>query len=415
MSEWNIVRFEEISDFKYGKMPKKEKLNKGKYPVFTGYRIAGYYPEFMYEEPQLVVIARGVGGTGNVVISPSYSYVTNLSIVALLDKSKCDLEYLYYYFQNNSLRYLDSGSVQSQITIQNLKNLELPLPEFPIQKKIAYLLKSFDNKIENNRKINETLEAMAQAVFKSWFVDFEPTRAKIAALEAGGSEDDATLAAMTAISGKDKAALELMRTSSPDTYEELKSTANLFPSSFQESELGQIPEGWEVKTVGNAVDTISETYPLKTVSDVIFLNTGDILNGRFLHSNKSDASNLPGQAKKSIREGDILYSEIRPQNKRFAFVCFDGSEHVVSTKLMVLRSTTDISSLFIYFVLTQQSVIDYLQMMAESRSGTFPQITFDVLSKVNYVGPADNQLIYIFTKNIVEPFYRNFISQDKEI
>ena len=82
---------------------------------------------------------------------------------------------------------------------------------------------------------------------------------------------------------------------------------------------------------------------------------------------------------------------------------------------MVLRSTTDISSLFIYFVLTQQSVIDYLQMMAESRSGTFPQITFDVLSKVNYVGPADNQLIYIFTKNIVEPFYRNFISQDKEI
>lgn len=85
---------------------------------------------------------------------------------------------------------------------------------------------------------------MAQAIFKSWFVDFEPVKAKIAALEAGGSEEDAPLAAMQAISAKDEIELARLQAEQPEQYAELRATAELFPSAMQESELGEIPEGW---------------------------------------------------------------------------------------------------------------------------------------------------------------------------
>ncbi|MBO6849332.1 MAG: restriction endonuclease subunit S, partial [Marinobacter sp.] len=95
-------------------------------------------------------------------------------------------------------------------------------------------------------QINQTLEQMAQAIFKSWFVDFEPVKAKIAALEAGGSEEDALLAAMQAVSGKGEPELTRLQAEQPEQYTELRATAELFPSAMQDSELGEIPEGWSV-------------------------------------------------------------------------------------------------------------------------------------------------------------------------
>ena len=92
---------------------------------------------------------------------------------------------------------------------------------------------------------------MAQALFKSWFVDFEPVKAKMAVLESGGSQADATLAAMSAISGKDTDALEVFEREHPEQYAELKATAELFPSAMQDSELGDIPEGWYLQRFSN--------------------------------------------------------------------------------------------------------------------------------------------------------------------
>src|SRR5690606_12699819 len=102
-----------------------------------------------------------------------------------------------------------------------------------------------EEKVGVNQKINQTLEQMAQAIFKSWFVDFEPVKAKIAALEAGGSEEDALRAAMQAISGKGEEELTRLQTEQPEQYAELRATAELFPSAMQDSELGEIPEGWK--------------------------------------------------------------------------------------------------------------------------------------------------------------------------
>ncbi|WP_431474196.1 hypothetical protein RVM24_13445 [Marinobacter sp. KM021] len=86
-----------------------------------------------------------------------------------------------------------------------------------------------------NHQINQTLEQVAQAIFKSWFVDFEPVKAKIAALETGGSKEDALLAAMQAISGKDEAELTRLQAEQPEQYTELRATAELFPAAMQDS------------------------------------------------------------------------------------------------------------------------------------------------------------------------------------
>ena len=149
-----------FSEMKYGRMPDKKKLlDKGEYPVFSGYRIVGYYDECNIDKQELIVVARGVGGTGDVKLSPGACFLTNLSIAVIVDESVALKEYLYYYFQINNLRYLDSGSAQSQITITDLKNVVVPIPSLDQQRKVVEILSRYDEKIEVNTKINDNLAA----------------------------------------------------------------------------------------------------------------------------------------------------------------------------------------------------------------------------------------------------------------
>lgn len=139
--------------------------------------------------------------------------------------------------------------------------------------------------------------------------------------------------------------------------------------------------------LGDLIDTISKTYKF-IKPDVVFLNTSDIYKGQVLIHSHSKVKSLPGQAKKSIQRGDILFSEIRPANGRWAYINFDAEDYVVSTKLMVLRAKSIVDTSFIYFFLTHSKTVAYLQMLAESRSGTFPQITFDQLIDIKINIPS---------------------------
>ena len=130
--------------------------------------------------------------------------------------------------------------------------------------------------------------------------------------------------------------------------------------------------------LGDLVQSISDTYDFKGKYSVIFVNTSADYDGN-ISGVKSNINKLPGQAKKSIENDDILFSEIRPKNKRFALVeKIDTKKYVVSTKLMVLRNNNHklLDTKYLYLYLTSPTMIDYFQNEAESRSGTFPQITF---------------------------------------
>ncbi|MGG5359658.1 MULTISPECIES: restriction endonuclease subunit S [Enterococcus] len=145
---------------------------------------------------------------------------------------------------------------------------------------------------------------------------------------------------------------------------------------------------YKVLKIEDILVSVSETKKI-TSKKIIFLNTSDIEKGKIIKQDYMEVSKLPGQAKKSIKNGDILYSEIRPKNGRYCLVNgIDEDKYVVSTKLMVLRCISNtILNEYLYYYLTSKPIINYLQGIAESRSGTFPQITFSELSKLKIKVP----------------------------
>ncbi len=163
--------------------------------------------------------------------------------------------YLLFFLQQKSIinfvNNSTSQSAQPNINLQEIGNLDIYLPPLETQKKIAHILSTLDDKIELNRKMNQTLEEMAQALFKSWFVDFDPVHAK-----AGCSSDEELELAAKEL-GISKEVLEL------------------FPSEFEESGLGMIPKGWEVLTIGNIAKVIDCLHSKKP--NDLGVDTGNVL------------------------------------------------------------------------------------------------------------------------------------------
>ncbi|QQS59092.1 restriction endonuclease subunit S [Candidatus Peregrinibacteria bacterium] len=279
------------------------------------------------------ILLTSVGTLGNpYLVEKNFKfYFKDGNLTWFRNYKNIDPKFLFYWIVSpdgkESLSHSKIGSTQQAYTIVSLKRSVIILPSLPEQRAIAAVLSSLDDKIELLREQNKTLEETAQAIFKEWFGKY-----------------------------------------SVDRPEEL-------------------PEGWRIGTLGDISINYSESFKFSD-KEVVFINTGDVLEGQFLHSNKISPNGLPGQAKKAIGLHDILYSEIRPKNKRFAFVDFDTSDYVVSTKFMVIRPISSFSPFILYLILKNQNSINEFNTIAESRSGTFPQITFDSIKKFPVIIPS---------------------------
>lgn len=256
------------------------------------------------------------------------------------DRNELDPEYLMMWFRRPEFdryaRFKSHGSAREIFDWEEMCNTLLPIPHIDKQREIVKEYNTIQNRIALNQQLIQKLEETAQAIYREWFVEF-------------GFPDE---------NGKP-----------------YKSNGG---EMVWNEELGkEIPKGWEVEQLGNIIESFSKSHSFNK-DRLIFFNTSDILDGEFLHSNYMDVFEMPGQAKKQIRKGDILFSEIRPNNKRYAIVRVEADDYVVSTKLMVLRRKKDTFSEYrLYQFLTEESFITELQQSAEGRSGTFPQITFE--------------------------------------
>lgn len=356
---WNYAPMKDYVEINMGQSPKSEFYNTDGegLPFLQGNRTFGlkypYYDTYTSEikkraqEGDILFSVRAPVGDVNIATE---EICIGRGIASLKMKNGSQ-NYLYYLLRGyrKYIENRESGTVFGSINKKGLEELKLPFPPLEEQEKIANILSSLDDKIELNNEMNKTLEEMAQSLFKRWFVDFEFPN---------------------------------------DDGEPYKSSGG----EMVESELGMIPKGWKVTELGDVVDSISVKHKFPN-DKIIFLNTSDILDGEILHNDYSEVESLPGQAKKSIKKGDILYSEIRPKNKRFAYINFDADEYVVSTKLMVLRAKNNINPAMVYFYLTSEGTINYLQMLAESRSGTFPQITFSQVKDIKVAIPKGELLV----------------------
>lgn len=180
-----------------------------------------------------------------------------------VDKSKIDPLYLSYFFGLESfkhyIRSIAVGATMPSINTKILSDVPIYYPESLIeQRRIANIFYVNDEKIELNRQTNQTLEQIAQALFKSWFVDFDPVKAKIAAKQAGGNAQQIERAAMAAISGKPEVEHEQLP---PEQIQNLKTTAALFPEELVDSKLGEIPEGWIISTLGEHFNVVMGQSP----------------------------------------------------------------------------------------------------------------------------------------------------------
>lgn len=174
--------------------------------------------------------------------------------------NELDKEYLYFLMRTKEYRHqilsTATGATVHHTSPSKILDFEFEKPDLQTQKLIAQYLMILEEKIQLNTQINQTLEAIAQAIFKSWFVDFDPVRAKAQALSEGKSEHEANLAAMSVICGKDTSELN-------DTeYKALWEIADAFPSELVENaEFGEVPKGWERSTIGESYNVIMGQSP----------------------------------------------------------------------------------------------------------------------------------------------------------
>jgi len=245
--------------FIYGKGLPQSNRKAGNVPVYGSNGCVDYHDE-SYVKPHGIIIGRkGSVGAIHLCEEPFWPIDTAFYV----EKESIDeLRFTYYLLKSLGLEHMNSDSAVPGLNRENAHSLTIKIPEqVQDRKALGAWIAKFDKKIELNRQINQTLESMAQAIFKSWFVDFAPVKAKIAALESGEDSDGITRAAMRAISGKTDDELDKMEGGQPDDYARLKTTAGLFPSAMQDSELGEVPEGWKVSTIGEEVGVVGGGTP----------------------------------------------------------------------------------------------------------------------------------------------------------
>lgn len=215
--KFRVSTWGEEVELKYGKAIRGYDTDSGPYRVFGTNGPVGWTGDSLTEGPGVILGRKGA--YRGVHFSKEPFWVIDTAYY-LEPKSSLNFRWLYYAAIASKLGEIDDGSPIPSTTRAAVRDVPLLVPSADVQDSIANVLGSLDDKIELNRRMNETLEAMARAIFRSWFVDFDPVRIK-----ARGGDPTAELGL------------------SPEI-------AALFPDSFQDSELGQIPQGWKASTVG---------------------------------------------------------------------------------------------------------------------------------------------------------------------
>ena len=318
----------------------------------------------------------------------SRSSVTNQQINTIaVDESRFNAEFVYYDLsvRQQELKAAASGSATPILNKGHFSGFEISVPPRATQDKIAEILGRLDDKIAVNRRINQTLEAMAQAIFKSWFVDFDPVKAKIAAIQEGR---DPLRAAMSAISGKPDAELDALP---PEQYDQLAASAALFPDEMEESEHGEIPKSWACGALGDicsftAGSAFKPEHQGSTEGDYPFIKVSDMnLTGNevFIQSANNYVSKaLQAEIKAKLHpSGATVFAKIGValiSNRRRLLTTLT----IIDNNLMSASPIEDKSGK--YFLYSMLSTIDFNTLV----SGTaLPYINVSDLKKIPIVRP----------------------------
>jgi type I restriction enzyme, S subunit len=267
--------------------------------------------------------------------------------------SELDPQFLKYVLlaEHEALFRFASGTTHQTIYYPEAKAFHVCLPPAGEQGLIARILGALDEKIELNRRMNETLEAMARGLFKSWFVDFDLVRAKV-----------------------------------EDRDRELPNEiADALPDQFVDSEFGEIPKGWKIGTLSDFATLNPEVWSEATRPEVIsYIDLSNTKWGRIETITLHDKRTAPSRARRILRPRDTIVGTVRPGNGSYTFVLEDGLTG--STGFAVLRPIKAEFAEFVYLSATAPENIEALSHLADG--GAYPSVRPEVVAATRAVEPS---------------------------
>lgn len=325
-----------------------------------------------------------IGKVGILTSAPGCDrYVLSTNTMRLRpDPKVADPDFVYYFFSSDPIRrkilLQNSNSVQPVFNFTSLQNFEIVLPPIEFQVRSGGVLRAFDDKITVNRSLSATLEAMACAIFRSWFIDFDPIRAKMEGRKPEGMDEE---------------------------------TARLFPSSFELHDELQSPCGWRISSLPDAI-AVNPSRSLKNISSAPYLDMKNMPTAghRALLSQEREV----GSGMK-FQNGDTLVARITPclENGKTAFVDFlrDGQVGWGSTEYIVLRSKEPLPSIYSYLLARSE---DFRAFLIQNMTGTSgrQRVPAESLSQYKIVVPT-SEVCRAFSDR-VDPLFSKIKVLDEE-
>jgi type I restriction enzyme S subunit len=319
-SNWDEVPLGDLVELKRGyDLPTRERTP-GKYPIVSSSGVSGTHNRPKVDPPGVVTGRYGTIGNVYFIEEPFWPLNTSLYVRDFKGNNPRFVSYLLQTVNYQS--YQDKGAVPG-VNRNHLHLEEVLLPPLQEQRRIADILGTLDDKIDLNRKMNRTLEAMARAIFKSWFVDFDPVRAKM--------------------SGEDPVGVD------PET-------AEIFPNRLVDSELGEIPEGWSAGQLGDVMKKVTNGCdPTELPPQTPYIGLGDMPEGSIALSNWGHAEDVKSR-KYHFERGQILFGRLRPYFRKVGIAPVDG---ISSTDIQVIVPKEEHWYGFLVCQLSDQEFIDY--------------------------------------------------------
>jgi len=338
----------------------------GKVPIVSSSGITDYHSEVGVAGPGVVTGRYGTIGQVFLIKEDYWPLNTTLWVK---DFHGNDPRFTSYLLRTVDFRSCSDKSSVPGVNRNDLHRIPVLLPPLPEQEAIAHILGTLDDKIELNRRMNATLEAMARALFHSWFVDFAPVRAKL--------------------DGRKPAGLD-------------GATAALFPAHFLNSEDGKLPVGWRYIAIEElcAINawTLGKSDDLDTLE---YVEISEVSRGNIANIATYQRGEEPSRARRRLRYGDTVLSTVRPDRGSYFLALNPPENRVVSTGFAVL-TPTKAPWAFIHAALTQADFSEHLGQMADG--GAYPAVRPEIIGAWKVAVPDQAGILDAF-QNICAPLF----------
>ena len=355
MEEWKEYKLGDVCIMKNGR---KRPIDEGEYPVYGGNGIMGYSNQYNTEDT--IIVGRVGAYCGNVFLSKNKCWVSD-NAISVVAKNQVHTDFLYYLMLTLDLHNQHIGAAQPLMTQDIIGRFEVKIPSLSTQLHIADILISLDDKIEVNRKINSNLEEQAKALFKSWFIDFEPFK--------GGKFDD--------------------------------------------SELGKIPEGWEVRRLDEVSKIVGGGTPSKSKPQY-FSHNGihwitpkdlSLSHAKFTSSGADDIT-IEGYNNSSARlmpKGTVLFSSRAP----IGYISIALNELCTNQGFKSVVPQ-ELNTIYLYYYIK----FHVKDIEAKASGSTFKEVSGSLMKSIPIIVPSANAVDKF--ENVLTPIFNYQAHIEKE-